>query len=199
VFFSVSGPQVVQVIIYEEGPNDALSPLIWARNATFTPNGLNISVEWGSYVFSHACSGANNFYDVGKLNLFTGQCDFKTDDIRAVLVAATYVPDFLADIELRDIPIPSRVGNVTGYSLAGPLVGIVDGLQGGVFDGDDVIIPALVGADVVGIALIKYLVATPEDSPLIGLITEGLNFPLTPDGSLTGVVWSNADGRIIRI
>lgn len=198
-FFSVSGPQVVEVVIYVEGPDDANSPLVWARSASFTPNGLNISVQWGSYIFAQGCKGANKWYDVGKQNLFQGACDFSANDIHAVLVDAAYVADFVAHTELGDIPLAARVGDVIGYPLAGKQVGINDGLQGGVFDADDVIIPALVGDDVVGIALIKYLSATPEDSPLIGFITEGLNFPLVPDGSLTGIVWSNADGRIIRI
>ncbi len=198
-FTSVTGSVVTQIILYVQGPSEALSPLIWARNAAFTPNGNNILAVWGSNIFSHVCKGGNDWYFQGKLDLFQAKTDFSANDIHTVLVDSTYTLDLINHVELRDIPISTRVGDVSGYSLAGKLVGIADGLQGGVFDADDVIIPALTGNDIVAVALIKFLSATPEDSPLIGYITEGLNFPLTPDGSLTGVVWSDAEGRIIKL
>jgi len=190
-FFSVSGGQVNQVIIYVDGPSEALSPLVWERNVVFVPGGSNIVVEWGSHIFTKDCQGGNDFYFNGKKLIYSGGIDFLADDIRAILVDGTYVFDSINHVLQSDIPIGNRIGNVAGYDLTGKLVGNDDGLLAGVFDASDVIISALTGVDVEAIVLVQHLTATPEDSPLIAYLKEGMNLPFTPDGSLTGVNWSN--------
>ena len=195
---AVSGPQINQLIMYIEGPSEALSPLFAARNVVFIPSGLNISIEWGSYVFRQDCPGGNQFYFEAKRQLFSAGTDFLGDDIHAILIDSAYAFDF-SDLTLADIAVGARVGDVEGYPLVGKLVGADDGLQPGVFDANDIVIPLLSGDDIEAIALIKFDVGTPEDSPLIAYLNEGMNFPLTPDGTTAGIVFSNLAQRILNI
>jgi len=198
VFPAVSGAQVIQAVLYLEGPSEILSPLILANNVNYTPVGTNISVEWGSNIFEQACEGTNDFYFEGKKSLYKATLDLSANDIHAVLVDNTYAFD-ITDLTLADIGVGSRVGDVQGYSLANKLVGLADAIQAGTFDADDVVIPALAGDPIEAIVLIKFLAGTPELSPLIAFFDEGMNFPLTPDGSTTGIVWSNLANRILNI
>jgi hypothetical protein len=195
VFASLQGLPITQVLIYKAGVTPALSPLIWERRATYTPDGTDLALEWGSYVFQVANELGNDFYWSGKRDLFQGQIDLENDDIRAVLVDGSYTPDRVAHTVLADIPPVNRIG--FEYAIPDRVVG-APLLSSGVLDADDIVIPSLpAGNDVELIALIKYDNIAPEDSKLIGYLTEGMNLPYTPSGGVAGIIWSNQPHRII--
>jgi hypothetical protein len=189
------GDTVTQVIIYLEGPSEDMSPLVLACPATFDcPVGVPLTVEWGAYLFKVGCTGLNNYYFSGKQLIYSGGIDFIADNIHAVLLKNTYTFD-ISHTTLGDIGIGDRVGDILGYPLAGKLVGLPN--DAGVFDANDVIIPALSGADVYAVALIKSD-GTPS-SELIAYLAEGMNIPFSPNGGTAGVVWSDSPQRILKL
>jgi len=195
IFSSLSGLPITQVIIYEKGVNEAESTLIWERKANFIPDGTDLALEWGTNVFQVSSKSGNDYYWSGKRDLFQGQIDLVNDDIRAVLVDGDYAIDKVAHSELSDIPLVERIGveyPILDRQVGNPL------LDSGVFDADDIVIPALpVGRDVAYVILIKYDTDNSENSKLIASFTEGMNLPFTPTGALAGVIWNNQPSRIL--
>jgi hypothetical protein len=201
LFAGLSGLQVTQIIIYKQDVTDALSPLIWFSSANFMPSGTDQNVEWGTFVFAiNDRPSCNDWYFNGKNLLLQGQLNFIDDTIHAVLFDNTYTPDVINDTILADIPPSSRIGSVIGFELTSKKVGEFYLLDAGVFDAADVVMPALAGPDVDGIALFRLGSPSQEnDSKLIGYMVKGSNFPFALNASLTGIIWSQNDKRILAI
>jgi hypothetical protein len=122
-------------------------------------------------------------YDKGLTEFGLGNIDVTTDEIRAYLVRSTYTPnlsthDFLDDLSTDAVDF---VALTTVTMVAG------------VMDADDISFPAVTGAEVDQLVIVKWVTSS-ADSPLLWSIdawTSGM--PITPNGGDIDITW-NASG-----
>lgn len=128
---------------------------------------------------------ANAVYTKMKEKILQGGINFLSDNIKVVCVdGATYTPNLTTDEYLSVIPNIERVA--TSGNLSNKTV------SGGVFDADDVNIPAVTGDQ------FEYLVVykdtgTDTTSPLLFIFDTATGLPFTPTGGGIIVAW-NASG-----
>ena len=113
VFPELDGLPISQVILYIDsiGDNEALDYLLWERKASFAPDGTDLAVNWGQYVFNVAGNiTGDDWYYKGKEKLLTGQINLMEDNvIRVVLtrygiLPSDFIPEIVTDEFLSDLP-----------------------------------------------------------------------------------------------
>jgi hypothetical protein len=132
---------------------------------------------------------AARLYVKGKENLLGGNIDLQNGTIVALLVSGQYVPDTDSDETRAAIPTSAIIAEETLSSTK---------ITNGVFDADDTVFSTVTGVPIRYIVLIKdddvYLRA-----PLIALIDDAAQFPVTPDGSDITIQWDNGDNKIFSL
>jgi hypothetical protein len=125
---------------------------------------------------------ANTSYVKFKEALLKAEIDFLNDDIKVVCVdGATYTPNFSTDEFLDDIPIGERVA--TSSNLTNKTT------TNGVFDADDLNIPAVTGDTFEYIVFYKDT-GSAATSPLLFCYDTGTGLPFTPSGGAIIVAFS---------
>lgn len=129
---------------------------------------------------------ANALYEKAREGFLSGQINFSSDNIKAVLVdTGSYTANLNTDQYLSDIPSGARVatsGNLSSKTVAN-----------GVADAADVTFTAVTGASVEAVVLYKDT-GTASTSRLICYIDSGASgIPITPNGGDIATAW-NASG-----
>lgn len=133
----------------------------------------------------------NALYGKFKESLYGGapSINWDTDNIRLVLVSATYALAIDSDQFLSDVPALARVatsGNLTGKSRTG-----------GAVSAANIAVSAVTGDEVVAVVVIKDT-GVAATSPLAAYLDEFEGFPFVPSGNdelidfaaAGGVLWS---------
>lgn len=130
---------------------------------------------------------ANGFFPKGKELILTGEIDLIADNIKAMVVDASYTYDpthkFLADVTGRFGP-PQTLVNKS--------------VKNGIFDADDIIFPNLSGPQVIAMIIYKDS-GDVNTSTLIALINEDDYFPFFPNASNVEIYWDNGPYKIFSI
>lgn len=133
---------------------------------------------------------ADALYSKGKENLLTGDIDWLSDDIKAVLVdtgAYTHnisTNEFLADISLGVVATSS---NFSGKSATD-----------GVADADDITFTSVTGPQCEAVVIYKDT-GSAATSPLIAYIDSASGLPVTPSGGNIDVIWDSGSNKIFAI
>ncbi|MDI3211758.1 hypothetical protein [Arthrobacter sp. AL12] len=129
---------------------------------------------------------ANALFDKAREGFLSGQINWSSDNIKAVLVdTALYTPSLTTNQYLSDIASGARVA--TSANLASKTV------TNGVADAADITFAAVTGASVEAIVLYKDT-GTAGTSRLICYIDSGVGgIPITPNGGDIATAW-NASG-----
>jgi hypothetical protein len=129
---------------------------------------------------------ANALYDKAREGFLSGQINWSSDNIKAVLVdTALYSPSLSTHQYLSDIASGARVA--TSANLATKTV------TNGVADAADITFSAVTGASIEAIVLYKDT-GTAGTSRLICYIDSGVGgIPITPNGGDIATAW-NASG-----
>lgn len=132
---------------------------------------------------------ANALYDLGREKFLTGDIDWASDDIRAVLVdTGTYTVDLAAHEFHDDLTgIIATSGNFASKTTTA-----------GVADAADITFTAVSGATVEAIVIYKWT-GDSETSPLIAFIDSGTGLPVTPNSGDIVIQWSNSGDRIFKL
>lgn len=134
---------------------------------------------------------ANALYDKARERFLTGQFNWSTDTIKAVLVdTGAYTVSLTAHEFLSDIASSSRIsssGAFTGKTTAG-----------GAADANDITFSSVAGASIEAIVLYSDS-GTEATSPLIAFIDTATGLPITPNGGDIIVTWDNGVNRIFKL
>ena len=122
-------------------------------------------------------------YALGKQKYSNGTIDLTADDIAVVLCKVGYVPDLAADEFLNDISGGDQIArspNLSGQQI----------LAGGVFDADDVTLPAVGAGDTITQMVIVQWTGSAATSALLWWVDQIAGVPLVTDGDDIDVSWS---------
>lgn len=133
----------------------------------------------------------DHLYPSAKQAFLSGQLNWLTDPIVAVLVGTQYYTYSDAHATLLDLPLQARIAVTTG-TLANRTAAL------GVADADDASFGSVIGN--MGNA-IMLCTDTGSDSTslLIAYLDAGAGVPVNPDGSIINVAWSNGDTKIFAL
>lgn len=134
---------------------------------------------------------ANHVYPAAKQKFLSGQLDWLTDPVVAVLVGTQDYTYSDAHATLLDLPLAARIA-ATGTLTSRTAVN-------GVADADDATFGSVIGnaaqavilATDTGVDNTSYLIAY--------LDSAGTTLPVNPDGSIITVFWSNGANRIFSL
>lgn len=134
----------------------------------------------------------NALYPTARAAFGNGGIAWLTDDIRAVLVDATYVYSDLHDF-LDDVVAGNRVA--TSASMTGKTNVL------GVFDADDLVFTAVTGDVVKGVIIYKHtgVEATSQLILFYDSTAASVAITVTPDGNSIRVRWSAGPLKIFRL
>lgn len=133
---------------------------------------------------------ANRLYPKGRQAFLEGSIAFLTDDIRVVLLSATYVYNDLHDFHDDLSGVVATSGNLTGKDSTD-----------GIADADDVTFSTVSGADITQVVMYKWT-GVSGTSPLIAYWdsdTAATMLSLSPDGTDIVLRWSNGSTKIFRL
>jgi hypothetical protein len=134
---------------------------------------------------------SNALYDKAREGFLTGQIDWDTDAIKAVLIdAADYTVNLAAHQFLSDIPPAARVA--TSAALSGKTV------AGGVADAADLTFAAVSGDTAEALVLYQDT-GTEGTSRLIAYLDTATGLPVTPNGGDINVAWDNGANKIFKL
>lgn len=133
---------------------------------------------------------ANALYDLGRKAFLDAGINWASDNIKVVLVDATYTPNTATDQFLSDIAGGKRV------ATSGNLASKTD--TAGVADAADVTFTAVSGAAVNYVVIYKDT-GSAASSPLILVIDTASNLPVTPNGGDIVVQWDNGANKIFKL
>lgn len=133
---------------------------------------------------------ANAIFTKGKEKILSGQINFSTDSLKAVIVSSAYAPS-LSTHEFLDSASASVLGSavtLTGKSVAG-----------GVFNADDINIQAVAaGATAKAVVVFKDS-GDPATSPLLLYIDQVGGFPAATNGGDITIQWDNGAYKIFSL
>lgn len=134
---------------------------------------------------------ANHLYPSAKEKFMSGQLNWLTDPIVAVLVGTQYYTYSGAHVSLLDLPLAARI------AASGTLSNRTATL--GVADADDTSFGTVIGNPAQAIVLATDT-GTDASSYLVAYLdTAGTTLPVNPDGSVISVAWSNGASKIFAI
>jgi len=129
----------------------------------------------------------DKLYPSGKERFLSGQLNWLTDPVVAVLVGTQYYTYSDAHATLLDLPLTARI------AVTGTLTGRTATL--GVADADDASFGSVIGN--MGNAIILCTdTGTDATSALIAYLDTGGGVPVNPDGSVISIAWSNGANKI---
>lgn len=132
---------------------------------------------------------ANALFDPGREGFLDGSIDWDTDDIRAMLVLATYVWD-QTDIFVSDL---GAVDNGRTVALGGKTV------TNGIADAGDTSLTATAPSACGAIVLFKHTGAD-ATARLICFIDIATGLPFTPAaGGTVNITWDNGANKIFKL
>lgn len=129
-------------------------------------------------------------YSTAKDRFLKAQIDLLSDNIKAVLLDATYTVDLSGDEFLSDIAGSAIVA--TSPNLANKTV------SAGAFDADDVTFDDVSGDEITSIAYYKDT-GVAGTSPLIAYDDDASGLPRTPDGTDITLRFSSGANKIFRL
>ena len=134
---------------------------------------------------------ANALYDKARERFLTGQFNWSTDSIKAVLVdTGAYTVSLTSHEFLSDISSSARV------STSGAFTGKTT--TGGAADANDVTFSSVSGASIEAI-VIYCDTGTEATSPLIAFIDTATGLPITPNGGDIIVTWDNGANKLFKL
>ena len=135
---------------------------------------------------------ANHIYPACKQRFLSGQLNWLTDPIVAVLVGTQHYTYSDAHASLLDLPVTARIAVTTG-TMSGRTA------TNGVADADDATFGSVIG-EVAQAVVLATDTGTDATSYLIAFIdSAGSTLPINPDGSIINVAWSNGANRIFAL
>ena len=133
----------------------------------------------------------NRLYDKGREAFLTGQINWLTDDIRALLIDTNdYPANTATDQFLSDIP-PAAIVATSGS------LGTRDATAG-VADAADVTWPTVTGDQSEAVVLYKHT-GVSGTARLIAYIDVATGLPVTPNGGDIVVQWDNGANKIFKL
>lgn len=133
---------------------------------------------------------ADMIYNAAIADLMNGDLDLGGDDIRALLVKPTYVPDAGHDA-LDDIPAGDRIDSAV--ALTG------ESVSGGAFDAADVTFPTVTTALTAQAVVLYKHNASEALARLICYLDAIEGFPISTNGADIEIQWNNGDRKILRL
>lgn len=134
---------------------------------------------------------ANQLYDAGREGFLTGQIDWSTNTIRAVLVDTTkYTVSISGHSWLADISADARVATSAPFTLKTTAAGVA-GAANSTFTG--------VSGPVCNALVIYRDTGTASTSRLIAYITSAVGLPVMPDGGNITIAWDTGANKIFRL
>ena len=134
---------------------------------------------------------ANALYDKARERFLTGQFNWSTDSIKAVLVdTGAYTVSLTSHEFLSDISSSARVSN------SGAFTGKTT--TGGAADANDITFSSVSGPSIEAI-VIYCDTGTEATSPLIAFIDTATGLPITPNGGDIIVTWDNGANKIFKL
>lgn len=134
---------------------------------------------------------ANTLYDQGRQEFLTGDINWLSHDIKAILVdKGEYTPNFTNNKTLSDIPVGAIVGSavlLTGKSATG-----------GAADANDITFSSVTGPSIEAIILYKDT-GDAQTSTLIAHIDTATGLPITPNGGDIIINWDNGANKIFKL
>lgn len=130
----------------------------------------------------------DHLYPSAKEKFLSGQLNWLTDPVVAVLVGTQYYTYSDAHASLLDLPLAARIAVTTG-TLENRTATL------GVADADDASFGSVIGN--MGNAIVICTdTGTEATSYLIAYMSTGTGVPINPDGGVINVTWSNGANRI---
>lgn len=134
---------------------------------------------------------ANALYDKARERFLTGQFNWGTDSIKAVLVdTGAYTVSLTSHEFLSDISSSARV------SMSGAFTGKTT--TGGAADANDITFSSVSGPSIEAIVIYADT-GTEATSPLIAFIDTATGLPITPNGGDIIVTWDNGANKIFKL
>lgn len=134
---------------------------------------------------------ANALYDKARERFLTGQFNWGTDSIKAVLVdTGAYTVSLTSHEFLSDISSSARV------SSSGAFTGKTT--TGGAADANDITFSSVSGPSIEAIVIYADT-GTEATSPLIAFIDTATGLPITPNGGDIIVTWDNGANKIFKL
>jgi hypothetical protein len=133
---------------------------------------------------------ANALYPLGRQKFLEGGIAFLTDDIRVVLLEATYTYSDAHEFHDDLTNIVDTSANLTGKDSTG-----------GVADATDVTFPSVTGPTATQVVVYKWT-GVSATSPLIAFYdsdTSAVMLSVTPDGSNIVLRWSDGPLKMFRL
>lgn len=134
---------------------------------------------------------ANALYDKARERFLTGQFNWGTDSIKAVLVdTGAYTVSLTSHEFLSDISSSARV------STSGAFTGKTT--TGGAADANDITFSSVSGPSIEAIVIYADT-GTEATSPLIAFVDTATGLPITPNGGDIIVTWDNGANKIFKL
>ena len=134
---------------------------------------------------------ANALYDKARERFLTGQFNWTTDSIKAVLVdTGAYTVSLTSHEFLSDISSSARI------STSGAFTGKTT--TGGAADANDITFSSVSGASIEAIVIYADT-GTEATSPLIAFVDTATGLPITPNGGDIIVTWDNGANKIFKL
>lgn len=133
----------------------------------------------------------DHLYPSAKQAFLSGQLNWLTDPVVAVLVGTQYYSYSDAHATLLDLPLLARIAVTTG-TLDNRTATL------GVADADDASFGSVIG-NMANAIILCTDTGTDGTSRLIAYLSSGSGVPVNPDGSVINVVWSNGASKIFAI
>jgi hypothetical protein len=134
---------------------------------------------------------ANALYDKARERFLTGQLNWSSNTIKAVLVTSSiYTVNLTSHEFLADIGPSARIATSSAFS--GKTT------TGGAADANDVTFTSVSGA-VVNAIVLYYDTGVEGTSPLIAYIDTATGLPITPNGGDIIVTWDNGSNKIFKL
>lgn len=134
---------------------------------------------------------ANALYDKARERFLTGQLNWQTDTIKAVLVTSSaYTVNLTAHEYLSDVSQSARVATSPAFTNKTT--------ANGAADADDVTFTSVSGSVINAIVLYKDT-GVAGTSPLIAYIDTATGLPITPNGGDIICTWDNGTNRIFKL
>jgi hypothetical protein len=127
---------------------------------------------------------------LARASYLNGQFNMTTDNIKAILVSASYTVNTATDQFLNIVPggaIVATSGNFTTKTTTG-----------GTFDADDLTYTSVTGSAVIA-CVIYQDTGTSSTSRLIAYIDTATGLPVTPNGGNIVVSWDNGANKIFTL
>jgi len=130
----------------------------------------------------------NSLYNYSKELLLSGSLDLLTDDIKAILVDNTYVPNTSTD---------QYVDPVLGFAITTGISLLNKSISAGTFSADPITFSAVMGN--IYFIIIYRDTGDPTTSPLICLFDSVPGFPVNATGDDYTINWNSGSNQLFSV